>query len=80
MKKAEKKEKSAARRMVALVGSFAVGAVLMWMVGVAGSNTARSEERLISAQPAIEQTISSADNSIDTKQIAGHPECDLQLN
>jgi hypothetical protein len=80
VKKAKKKEKSSARRMVALAGSFAAGAVLTWMVGVAGSNTARSEERLIPAQAAIEQAVSSADNSTDAKRVAGHSECDLQLD
>ena len=83
METVERKEKSAARRIAALIGSFAAGVLLTWVVGVAGSNTAKSEERLaLSARPsAIEQTVNAAaDDSSVAQPVRGHSECDLQLD
>ena len=73
MSKIEKKETSKARRMVALAGAFVAGALLTWTIGVASSNTAKSEERLaVSAQSTIEQATRTADCSTEV--------CDLQLD
>jgi hypothetical protein len=58
--------------MVALAGSFVAGALMTWTIGVASSNTAKSEERLaVPAQPTIEQAAPTADCSTEV--------CDLQL-
>jgi hypothetical protein len=59
--------------MLALVGSFAAGVLMTWTIGVASSNTAKSEERsAVSAQPTIEQAAHTADCSTDV--------CDVQLD
>jgi len=82
MKSSEKKEKSAVRRVAALIGSFAAGAVLTWTIGAATANTAKSEERIIAASSqgvAVEQA-GEVNHGSDDRRIAGHPECDLQLN
>jgi len=59
--------------MVALVGSFALGVLMTWTIGVASSNTAKSEERspVSAPQPTIEQVLPNADCSTDV--------CDIQL-
>jgi hypothetical protein len=59
--------------MVALAGSFVAGALMTWTIGVATSNTAKSEERpVVSAQSTIEQAAYTADCSAEI--------CDLQLD
>jgi hypothetical protein len=84
MKSVEKREKSAARRIVALAGSFAAGALLMWSIGVAGSNTAKSEERHVirpTGAAQIEQVREGrADDSSNERIVRGHSECSLQLD
>ena len=83
MKSAVRKEKSAARRLAAIVGSFAAGAVLTWTIGAATANTAKSEERMIarSSQSAVaEQAVLESNTSNDQRSVAGHSECNLQLD
>ena len=84
MKSIEKREKSAARRIAALAGSFAAGALLMWSIGVAGSNTAKSEERQVirsTGQVRVEQVHQAqADDSASERAVRGHSECSLQLD
>ena len=84
MKSVERKEKSAARRIGALAGSFAAGALLMWSIGVAGSNTAKSEERQVirsTGRTQVEQVRQGqADDSASEHTVRGHSECSLQLD
>ena len=83
MKSAEKKEKSA-RGIAALLGSFLAGVLVAWSLGIAGPNTAKSEER-VSATFArgsqVEQAASAqADDASSKRQVSGHSECNLQLD
>jgi hypothetical protein len=82
MKSSEKKEKSAVQRIAAMVGSFAAGAILAWTIGAATANTARSEERLVarSAQSAAVEQAGYVDQGSNDQRIAGHSECNLQLD
>ena len=82
MKSSEKKEKSAVRRIAALVGSFAAGAVLTWTIGAATANTAKSEERIIatSSQGVAVEKAGYVNQGSDDRRVAGHSECDLQLD
>jgi len=82
MKSSEKQEKSAVRRIAALVGSFAAGAVLTWTIGAATANTAKSEERIIagSSQGVAVEQAGYVNRGSDDQRVAGHSECDLQLD
>jgi hypothetical protein len=84
MKSVEVKEKSAARRIVALAGSFAAGALLMWSIGVAGSNTAKSEERQVIRSTGAAQIErvreGQSDDTASERAVRGHSECSLQLD
>ncbi|HEX7252265.1 MAG TPA: hypothetical protein VF376_05225 [Thermoanaerobaculia bacterium] len=82
MRSSERKEKSAVQRIAALVGSFAAGAVLTWTIGAATANTARSEERQVirSDRSAAVEQAGYVNQGSDDQRIAGHSECNLQLD
>jgi hypothetical protein len=82
MKSAEQNEKSA-RGMTALLGSFLAGMLVAWSLGVAGPNTAKSEERFSAPSlrgSQVEQAASAQADDSSQRQVRGHSECSLQLD